>query len=120
MRVAAACLGEGLPTNPTLVGLFPCVRQLMFLEAGHLSKPFAAALKLAGIRPLPCVCPDVVLQVSSCCEGLGAFRVRADKWPLPRVHAAMNIQVLGGIEAFSAAWELALARAIRDVDLLDV
>ena len=120
VRVAAARLREGLAADPALVGLLTGVRQLVLLEAGHLGKPLAATLELAGVWALARVRPDVVLEVPGSGEGLGALCVRTDKGPLARVDAPVNVEVLRSVEPLPAAWELTLARPVRNVDLLDV
>lgn len=120
VSVPATSLREGLPAHPALVGFLPCVGQLMLLETGHLRKPLGTALKLAGIWPLARVCPNVVLQVSCCREGLHTFGVGADERSLPCVDSSMDIEVLWGVESLSTAGKLALTRPVGDVDLLDV
>lgn len=62
----------------------------------------------------------MVLEVARGSKRLGAFCVRTDEWAFPSVHPSVDIQVLWGIEALPTAGELALARSVGDVDLLDV
>lgn len=64
--------------------------------------------------------PDVVLQVPSRGERLGALGVGAHEGAFPRVDPPVDVQVLGGVETLATARELALARPVGDVDLLDV
>ncbi len=92
----------------------------MFLEAGHLRETFAAAFKLAGVRSLTRMCADVVLEVAGGGEGLAALRVGAHEGAFSRVYSPVDVEVLRGVKTLAAARKLALARAVGDVDLLDV
>ena len=118
--VPAARLREGLPADPALVGLLPGMRQLVFLQTGHLGEALRAAVELADIGALPGVSSYVVLEVSGGGESLSAVCVRAHERSLPRVDPSVDVQVLGRVEAFIAPGELALTGSVRDVDLLDV
>ena len=120
VRVAASGLRERLPAHAALVRLLPGVGELVFLEAGHLGETFRAPVELARVGSLPGVCPDVVLEVPGRREGLAAVGVRADEGSLPSVDPPVDVEVLRGVEPFPAAGEVALARAVRDVYLLDV
>ena len=120
VRVATARLRKRLAAHPTLVRLFSRVCQLVLLEARHLGKSLDAPVKLARVGALPGVRPDVVFEVARRRECLAALGVGTDKRPLARVHAPVNVEVLRRIEALAAARKLALARAIRDVNLLYV
>ena len=120
MCVSTAGLRERLPADATLVGLLPRVGQLVFLEARHLRKTFRAAFKLARVRPFARVSPYVIFQISGSCEGLTAVRVRTHKGPFPSMDPPMNVEVLWSVKPFSTAGKLALARSIRNMDLLDV
>ena len=66
------------------------------------------------------MCTNVVFEVPGCREGFAAVGVGTNKWTLTGVDPAVNVEVLRGVESFPAAGELAFARSVRDVNLLDV
>jgi len=120
VSVPATSLGECLPTNPTFIWLLTRVCQFVFLETGHLCKPFCATFKFAGVRALSCVSSYVVFQVSSCCEGFTAIHIWADKWSFSCVYSPVDIKVLWCVKSLSTARKVTLAGPVRDVYLLDV
>ena len=61
VSVPTAGLRERLSAHPTFIRLLARVRELVFLEAGHLCEALRAAFELAGVRPLACVRPYMVL-----------------------------------------------------------
>lgn len=120
VSVPASRLGEGLATHPALVRFFTSVSELVFLETGHLGKTLGTRFELAGVGSLSRVYPYVVLEIAGGGERLGTICVGAHERPLAGVHASVDVEVLRRVEALPAAREIALARPVGDVDLLDV